>query len=183
MASLAMDEDEYAEKLITNTMRNTDARIQAGKSVTPYFFLAALLWPRVQQLQERHESEGEPAHPAMQLAADQALGQQIRTTAIPKRLSIPMREIWELQLRLLKTRSRRTKELLGHPRFRAAYDFLLLRNESGEDLAEYCEFWTQMQEQYPVEPRRERPSSDDHPSDDRAPKRRRPRRNNSNRRR
>ena len=119
----------------------------------------------------------------MQQAADRALAHQIRTTAIPKRLSIPMREIWELQLRLLKTRSRRTKELLSHPRFRAAYDFLLLRNESGEDLAEYCEFWTQMQEQYPVEPRSERSSSDDQPSDDRAPKRRRPRRNNSNRRR
>ena len=178
MASLAMDEDEYAEKLITNTMRNTDARIQAGKSVTPYFFLAALLWPRVQQLQERHESEGEPAHPAMQLAADQALGQQIRTTAIPKRLSIPMREIWELQLRLLKTRSRRAKELLSHPRFRAAYDFLLLRNESGEDLAEYCEFWTKLQEQHPVEPRRDRPDNNGD-----APRRRRSRRNNSNRRR
>ena len=183
MAAQAMDQDEYALKLVTNTMTNTDARIRAGKSVTPYFFLAALLWPRVRELQAELEANGEPAYPAMQQAADRALAHQIRTTAIPKRLSIPMREIWELQLRLLKTRSRRTKELLGHPRFRAAYDFLLLRNESGEDLAEYCEFWTQMQEQYPVEPRRERPSSDDHPSDDRAPKRRRPRRNNSNRRR
>ena len=181
VSAQAMNQDEYAQRLITNTMNNTDARIRAGKSVTPYFFLAALLWPKVREIQAELEARDEAAHPAMQQAADRTLAQQIRHTAIPKRLSIPMREIWELQLRLLKIRSRRATELLSHPRFRAAYDFMLLRNESGEDLAEYCEFWTKLQEKHPVEPRRER--SDDDSSDDRAPKRRRPRRNNSNRRR
>ena len=60
-----------------------------------------------------------------------------------------MREIWEMQLRLPKTRSRKAAELTQHPRFRAAYDFLLLRQQSGEDLQELCDFWTEIQKDHP----------------------------------
>src|SRR5690606_41250130 len=81
------------------------------------------------------EQRGLPPHPALQKAADRVLSQQIQATAIPKRFSIPMREIWELQPRLAKTQSRRCVELLTHPRFRAAYDFVLLREQSGENLS------------------------------------------------
>jgi len=146
---IAMQDDDYAVTLVENTMANTDARIQAGKSVTPYFFLAALLWPQVCKVRQEYEDQGLAPHPAMQKAADRVLAQQIKAIAIPKRFSIPMREIWEMQLRLPKTRSRRTEELLSHQRFRAAYDFLLLRNQSGEELQDLCDFWTELQEKYP----------------------------------
>tara|TARA_R110000868_G_scaffold106234_2_gene291394 strand:- start:5949 stop:7301 length:1353 start_codon:yes stop_codon:yes gene_type:complete len=137
--------EELARNIAENTMRNTDLRIQAGKSVTPYFFLAALLWPALVRMQKEFEDSGLAPHPALQKAADRILSQQIRHTAIPKRFSIPMREIWELQLRLPKIQSRKAKELLEHPRFRAAYDFLLLREQSGEDLQGVGDWWTDLQ--------------------------------------
>ncbi|MGB1091380.1 MAG: polynucleotide adenylyltransferase PcnB [Oceanobacter sp.] len=142
-----IQDDEFAKRLAANTMHNTDKRIQAGKSVTPYFFLAALLWPAVLRVTKEHEDRGMPVFPAMQKAADRVIAQQCKHTAIPRRFSLPMREIWELQLRLPKIQSRRTKELLGHPRFRAAYDFLLLREQSGENLNGLGKWWTDYQEQ------------------------------------
>ncbi|WP_223248706.1 polynucleotide adenylyltransferase PcnB [Thalassolituus oleivorans] len=145
--------DPQVLALIENTMANTDKRIQAGKSVTPYFFLAALLWPQVARMQREFQDSGLAPHPAMQKAADRALAQQLKATSIPKRFSIPMREIWELQLRLPKVNSRRTSELLTHPRFRAAYDFVLLREQSGEDLGGIGEYWTKRQEVEPAVPR------------------------------
>ena len=148
-AEQRMQDDEYAVSLIENTMRNTDARIQSGKSVTPYFFLAALLWPQLNKVRQRYEDDGMAPHPALQKAADKVLRDQVKATAIPKRFSIPMREIWELQLRLPKIRSRKAPELTQHPRFRAAYDFLLLRQQSGEELQELCDFWTEIQVDHP----------------------------------
>lgn len=142
-----LQEDAFALELALNTMRNTDKRLQVGKSVTPYFFLAALLWPAVLRTQREYENSGLPPHPAMQKAADRVIAQQCKHTSIPRRFSMPMREIWELQLRLPKIRSRRCKELLAHPRFRAAYDFLLLREQSGEDLNGLGEWWTEYQQQ------------------------------------
>ena len=62
--------------------------------------------------------------------------------AIPRRFSLPMREIWMLQLRLELAGGRRSQRVLGHPRFRAAYDFLLLRGEAGEVSKETCQWWT-----------------------------------------
>lgn len=176
-----MQQDDFAVSLIENTMANTDARIQAGKSVTPYFFLASLLWPQLLRVQKEMEEQGMAPHPAMQKAADRVLGQQVKATAIPKRFSIPMREIWEMQLRLPKTRSRRTVELIQHPRFRAAYDFLLLRDQSGEEgLTELCDFWTKLQEEHPPAPRPPRnefKNNDGDKSD--GGRRRRPRRRRS----
>ena len=132
-----------------NTMRNTDERIHAGKSVTPYFFLAALLWPPLVRIQKEFEAKGMAPHPALQKAADRVLAQQIQSTAIPKRFSIPMREIWEMQLRLARTQSRKAEDLLTHPRFRAAYDFVLLREQSGENLNGIGGFWTRLQQEHP----------------------------------
>ncbi|WP_221800296.1 polynucleotide adenylyltransferase PcnB [Oceanobacter mangrovi] len=165
-------DDDQACELALNTMRNTDKRIQAGKSVTPYFFLASLLWPQVARVAREFESAGMAPHPALQKAADRVLAQQIRHTAIPKRFSIPMREIWELQLRLPKIQSRKARELLTHPRFRAAYDFLLLREQSGEDLGGVGKWWTRLQEDegVPEAPRRSKSYTDE---EQRPPRKRR----------
>lgn len=142
-------DDPLALAMVENTMRNTDTRIRAGKSVTPYFFMASLMWPPLLRVKDEFEAAGLATHPAMQKAADRVMSQQLQSTAIPKRLAIPMREIWELQLRLAKTNSRKVTELLTHPRFRAAYDFVLLREQSGEDLKGIGAFWTRLQEQNP----------------------------------
>jgi len=71
--------------------------------------------------------------------------------ATPRRFSLPMREIWMLQLRLEIKGGRRSKRVLGHPRFRAAYDFLLLRAEAGEVSKELGDWWTDFQETNPQE--------------------------------
>lgn len=141
--------DSNALLIAENTMRNTDKRIASGRSVTPYFFMSALLWPALKQQQEKLISQGLPPAQALQLASDHTISTQIKSIAIPKRFTIPMREVWQLQPRLNKTQGKRTLDLLAHPRFRAAYDFLLLRQQSGEDLKHQVQFWTDLQEQHP----------------------------------
>ncbi len=170
-----LQHDDFCKALVRNTFANTDVRIRSGKSVTPYFFLAALLWPTVNQRMQQLQDKGMPPQQALHKAAERVIAQQARTIAIPKRFSIPMKEIWELQLRLPKTRSRRCEELLSHPRFRAAYDFVLLREQSGEDLEGLGQWWTDFQAQHgPVTPSR---SDDDKPRKRRPNRRRSPRRN------
>jgi len=82
----------------------------------------------------------------MMQAADEVCARQQRLVSIPKRYSLPMREIWSLQPRLLSRDGKRPARLIGHPRFRAAYDFLLLRAESGEVDPELADWWTRYQE-------------------------------------
>lgn len=156
-----LHDDPQMLEMVENTMRNTDVRIRSGKSVTPYFFLASLMWAPLLRVKKEFEDKGLPPHPAMQQAADRILSQQAKCTAIPKRFSIPMREIWEMQLRLPKTQSKRVREVATHPRFRAAYDFVLLREQSGEDLGGLGDWWTRYQKEHPL-PEREHRSRNDY---------------------
>jgi poly(A) polymerase len=82
---------------------------------------------------------------ALQEAAYAVEGQQLARTALPKRFGVPMREIWTLQIRLRRTTGLRPLRLLEHPRFRAAYDFMLLRRDAGEEIGELCQWWTEIQ--------------------------------------
>jgi poly(A) polymerase len=139
-------EDSYYEDFIRFALRNTDNRINAGKPVTPAFLYAALLWPAVREQATHNIEMGTPEMPAWHKAMAQTLERQVKTIAIPKRFSIPMKEIWELQLRLPKRRAHRAEQVFNHPRFRAAYDFLLLREEAGESLNGLGKWWTEYQE-------------------------------------
>ena len=130
--------------LIEEALKNTDRRIAQEKPVTPAFIYAALLWPVVQQLVSNPTNNTPPSQ-ALQQAADHAIRQQITNTAIPKRFSIAMREIWDMQIRLEDRPGKRVYSILGHPRFRASYDFLLLREQAGESLSELCQWWTEIQ--------------------------------------
>ncbi len=132
--------------LIRQALANTDERIAQDKPVTPAFLYAALLWPPLQERQARIEGEGMPPIPAMQQAANEVISEQVRHTALPKRFSIPMKEIWEMQQRLTRRGGKRAELLLEHPRFRAGYDFLLLREQTGEDLGGLGDWWTEFQE-------------------------------------
>src|SRR5690606_8165308 len=137
---------EYTGRLIRQALINTDERIRQGKPVTPAFLFAALLWPalpaRAAQLQER----GMPPIPAMQEAAHGLIMEQVQRTAIPKRFSIPIREIWDMQERLPRRHGKRADLLLENPRFRAGYDFLLLRESAGEKTDGLGDWWTDYQD-------------------------------------
>ncbi|WP_237613463.1 polynucleotide adenylyltransferase PcnB [Reinekea blandensis] len=142
-------DDAYYPNFLSLALRNTDRRINAGKPVTPAFLYAALLWPAVREQAQHNLDMGSPEMPAWHKAMAQVLERQVKTIAIPKRFSIPMKEIWELQLRLPKRRAHRAEQVFAHPRFRAAYDFLLLREEAGEQLGGLGQWWTEYQENNP----------------------------------
>lgn len=140
------DDNGPESKLLTLALRNTDNRLAQGKSVTPAFLYAALLWPPLQAAIREQVGDKVPTLGALQECAGDVIVEQLKYTAIPKRFTAMMREIWELQLRL-SPRNRRSVEIaFAHPRFRAAYDFLLLREEAGEQLNGLGEWWTRFQQ-------------------------------------
>lgn len=139
-------DDGFYHTFIDQALTNTDLRVRGGKSVTPAFLLAAFLWPVVVKEQAALEAGGESPPMALQKAAGRVIGRQVERIAIPRRFSQPMREIWELQQRLPKRHGTRAEHLVSLPRFRAAYDFLLLREESGEDLDGLGHWWTKYQD-------------------------------------
>lgn len=144
---LAREEEGFPVMLVAQAMQNTDERLQQGKSVTPAFIYAALLWEPIRSLSNRIQQEEDlPVFPAMQKAIAQILSRQAKHTAIPKRFSIFMREVWLLQGRFDFMNGIRPYKLMSHPRFRAAYDFLLLRAGCGEVSTEIADWWTQFQE-------------------------------------
>jgi len=136
--------DELGLAIAEKCMTNTDKRIRSDKTVTPAFLYAALLWPAL-QAQFKKLSEQLPPAQAWVQASQQVIQQQLTRTAIPKRFSLPMREIWDLQQRLPQRSGLRALRTLDHPRFRAAYDFLLMREEAGEDLQGLGVWWTNYQ--------------------------------------
>ncbi|WP_082116993.1 polynucleotide adenylyltransferase PcnB [Sedimenticola thiotaurini] len=143
---LSHEDHEFPITFVTRGMQNTDARIREGKPVTPAFLFAVLLWEPVRQLFERLRAAGESPLSAMQQAGSDVLMDQLQRVSIPKRFSIPMREIWNLQHRFEQRAGKRPYRLMTHPRFRAAYDFLLLRAEAGEVDQELADWWTEFQE-------------------------------------
>lgn len=139
---LRYEDHHYPRTFVVRALENTDRRLQEGKAVTPAFLFAALLWEPARQEAERLRERGEGRLSAMQRAGDQVVARQIQRVAFPKRFTLQSREIWEMQERLTATGGRSPFRLLEHPRFRAAYDFLLLRAESGEEVGELAEWWT-----------------------------------------
>jgi len=140
------DDNDVDSKLLTLALRNTDNRLAEGKSVTPAFLYAALLWPPLQYDIRQMSGDKVPTLGQLQECAGEVIVEQLQFTAIPKRFTAMMREIWELQLRL-SPRNRRSVEIAyTHPRFRAAYDFLLLREAAGEQLNGLGDWWTQFQQ-------------------------------------
>ncbi len=131
------------EKILRIACASTDQRIHAMKSVTPAFLLAAILWPALDRQYKANLNRKMPPMVAMHHAAQDMINEQVGRISIPKRFSIPMREIWEFQLRL--PRRKRANLLMNHKRFRAAYDFLLLREQAGEDLEGLGAWWTEYQ--------------------------------------
>jgi len=145
--SIAHNPEGKEERMLDIMLKNTDERINAGKSVSPAFIMAAMLWYPLEAHADEIANEG-GLHPydAFQIAINDVLQRMIQTVAIPKRFTATMREIWQFQHRLTKTKGKRVSQLLENPRFRAAYDFLLLRAEAeGGELVDLATFWTDFQ--------------------------------------
>ncbi|MEH6445420.1 MAG: polynucleotide adenylyltransferase PcnB [Oceanospirillaceae bacterium] len=135
-----------ANELILNVLKNTDRRIKQRKSVSPGFLYAVLLWPTVQeQLDRVLANKRIPPLTALHEVASKVILEQVKRTSIPKRFSTNIREIWELQFRLTRRPCTKADQLVEHPRFRAAYDLLVLREKSGEDLGGISTWWTEYQ--------------------------------------
>jgi len=159
--------------VLRKTLENTDQRVRNGQPVTPAFLFAALLWDSVREAADRRRAGGEGDYVAMVEAAEEVIARQSLRTAIPRRFSAVTRHIWIMQARFGKTRGKRWKRLLYDQRFRAGYDFLLLRAAEDPSLEELCEFWTEAQKGVVLPERREQ---------EEAPRRSRPRRRGGRRR-
>jgi poly(A) polymerase len=127
-------------------LQTTDRRVQDGKSVTPMFLLGVFLWLPVKKLAEIRRSEEKMSESqSLSLASYEIVAQQQRRISIPKRFTVPMREMLSLQPRFEFKRGKRAMKLLDHRRFRAAYDFMLLLAEVGLGSQETAKFWTEVQ--------------------------------------
>jgi poly(A) polymerase len=134
-------EQPLGERFITIALRNTDERIRENKQVSPGFLFAILLWHEVLSCWNSLQISGEKPLPALFSAIDKILSIQHKKLAIPRRFDAVIQEIWMMQPRFEVRAGRKPFRLLTHPRFRAAFDFMLLRCVSGELNMELGEWW------------------------------------------
>ncbi len=146
-ACLTKEEHGFPHMLVAKGLLNTDDRVAVGKPVTPAYLFAVLLWEPVRERAEALQAEGMSEIQSLQRAGDEIIAAQIQCVSLPKRFSQQTREIWVMQARLKRRNGKRAERLFENTRFRAAYDFLLLRSETGEDeLQALAEWWTEYQE-------------------------------------
>ncbi|HVX05198.1 MAG TPA: polynucleotide adenylyltransferase PcnB [Rhodanobacteraceae bacterium] len=143
--ALAHDESGALLGLIERGLAGTDARVADGRPVTPAFLFAVLLWGEVKALAEKLHAEGAAQSLAWQRAAHRVMAEQGRRVAIPRRFGYTIEDIWSLQPRFTERTRKRVFRLMAHPRFRAAYDFLLLRAGESDALRESGAWWTEIQ--------------------------------------
>ena len=139
--------DDALRSLVEQGLANTDARIAEGKSVTPAFLFAVLLWGEVRdQAHQAGSPQGMDGNEAWSRAAAHVVGEQCQRVAIPRRFTFTMEEIWSLQPRFEQIQRKRVFRLMAHPRFRAAFDFLLLRADESPAMRELGQWWAHAQQ-------------------------------------
>jgi len=134
-------EQPLGERFVMLALANTDARVTAGKPVSPGFLFSTLLWHEVLAAWETRRGADEPRIPALYAAMDDVLERQSEKLAITRRIAGDIKDIWALQPRFEQNTGKRPLRLVEQPRFRAGYDFLLLRAESGELPKELADWW------------------------------------------
>jgi poly(A) polymerase len=152
---LEHEPDGVAARLLRLGLENTDARVAEQRAVTPTFLFAVLLYGPIQRLAAQWREEGAPESQALVDAADAVVMQAVKRVAVPKRFTLPLRELLALQPRFERRDGRRALALLQHPRFRSAYDFLVLRARAGAVPQELADWWTEIQE-LPADERQKR---------------------------
>lgn len=128
--------------LLHEVFRNTDERFQTGKSVSPAFLLTVLLWRPIVSYMQLTTTENLPPYVALERALQHVLHAQTKQLAIPRKLLVTVREICMLQHQFNHRHGKRPYRTLEHPRFRAGYDLLLLREKAGEPVKEMADWWT-----------------------------------------
>lgn len=145
-ADTAIEKDEKTLEFVKKALSNTDQRINSGKTVTPAFLFSVFLWAPLQDcFEELLKTSDERPTVVRQHAMSEVMKQQNKQTVISKHFVNAIRNIWQLQSRFPRSMNRRARNVLTHPRFRAAYDFLLLRAEVEPDLKPIAEWWTDFQ--------------------------------------
>ncbi|CAG7855895.1 Poly(A) polymerase I [biofilm metagenome] len=143
--SLAVELDGFPKLFLIKALQNSDNRITEGKTVTAYFLFAAFLWEPIQMLVRDFQQQGLPEYLAYQEAANVVVSRQVKITAMPRHITTAMREVWGLQPKFHSRIGSKPARLFNHPRFRAAYDFLLLRAETGGVEPELVHWWSTYQ--------------------------------------
>ena len=138
-------EQPLGEKFVMLALANTDERIRRGKGTSPGFLFATLLWHEVLAHWDKMKAKGEAKIPALFQAMDTVLDVQGEKLAITRRIAGDIKDIWALQPRFEQRSGKRPYALLEQPRFRAGYDFLLLRAQAGEIDMEIADWWTRFQ--------------------------------------
>ncbi len=179
-AALASNRSGALRRMLIEGLRATDARIAADEPVSPAFLFALLLWPAYCRTLAMLQAQGVHAAEAERRAADRVTLHQVDTVALPRRFSLPMQEIWLLQGRFSQRQRKRVVRLLAQPRFRAAFDFLQLRQIASDSHAADIAFWTEAQNDpdhaLAVAAVRAQPGDEDEQTESRGPRRRRRRR-------
>jgi poly(A) polymerase len=150
-AYLESNRGAAAEKLLVRGLANTDLRVRDGKAVTPSFLFALLLYGPIARLIEAAPPERWHDVATILDACDRAVREAQAHVLIPRRFALGLREMFALQPRLEHPRGRRALRVLEHPRFRAAYDLLVLRVQAGLAMQERADWWTRLQEVSPEE--------------------------------
>jgi poly(A) polymerase len=136
------EDSKGANDFVKLALANTDQRIQSGKSVSAGFLFATLLWPDLLKNWKANIAKGMSNLPALNDAMDDTIAAQSSGMTIQRRFESDMREIWSMQPRFEKRVGRYPYRLIESPRFRAGYDFLLLRCATGEQNPALGEWWT-----------------------------------------
>lgn len=136
------EKNEFTSRLIIEALRNTDNRLKNNQSVTPGFLMAAVLWP---EILEKSMKKGAINLRKFFRSMDQVLRKQQQITAIPRKFHGYIKDIWVLQLKLHSRIGKQPYKTLKHPRFRAAYDFLLLREKAASNKKYLGDWWTDFQ--------------------------------------
>ncbi|MES2771273.1 MAG: polynucleotide adenylyltransferase PcnB [Pseudomonadota bacterium] len=136
-------EQPLGERFVMLALDNTDQRVRAGKTVSPGFLFATLLWHEVLAKWAQIKAGGESPTPALYLAMDEVLDVQAEKLAITRRIAGDIKDIWALQPRFEQRSGKRPYALLEQARLRASYDFLLLRAASGEIEPALADWWTE----------------------------------------
>jgi poly(A) polymerase len=144
-------EQPAGERFVMLALSRTDERVQAGKSISPGFLFATLLWHDVLVKWNARLAKGEHRIPALHLAIDETIDAQTEKLAIQRRFVADMREIWTLQPRFERRTGRSPFRLIEHLRFRAGYDFLLLRAAADEVPLALGDWWTRFSQAGPEE--------------------------------
>jgi poly(A) polymerase len=143
-----LDRDQDFLRFVLKALASTDLRVAKDLAVTPMFLLGVFLWAPVRRFAEELQAEQQMSEvESLAIAAQEIAAIQLPRISIPRRFTGPMRDMLALQPRFSVKRGRRALKFLEHRRFRAAYDFMMLRAATGEVDAETAAFWTEVQNQ------------------------------------